>query len=144
MAAFETAEYRAPVAAVSKAMQARGIDVLVVLGEAHMCYLAGYEGRSDYVPQVVIVRAGDTDPIMILREMDIHCAYPTVYLDDARIECYPERYIGTAERSPWDVIGKRVLEIARGGTIAIEPGAKGFSHQDYVRLVAALGRAPLS
>jgi Xaa-Pro dipeptidase len=124
-------------------MQGRGIDTLVVLGEAHMCYLTGYEGRSDYVPQVVVVRAGETDPLMILREMDIHCAYPTVYLDHARIECYPERYIGTEERSPWDVIGRRVLEIARGGTVAIEPGAKGFSHQGYVRLVAALGREPI-
>lgn len=143
MAAFEASEYRARVAAVSGAMQARGIDTLVVLAEAHICYLTGYEGRSDYVPQVVVVRAGDTDPVMILREMDIHCAYPTVYLDPARIECYPERYIGTTERNPWQVIAKRVIEIAGRGAIAIEPGAKGFSHADYVNLSAALGRQPL-
>jgi len=139
MAAFETQEYRARVASVSQAMQARGIDTLVVLAEAHLCYLTGYEGFSDYVPQAAIVRAGDEDPILILREMDVHCAHPTVYLDPGRVEGYPERYIGTAARSPWEVIGRRATEIAGSGRIGIEPGAKGFSHRDYEQLMAALG-----
>ena len=120
-------------------MQAKGIDTLVVLNEAHMCYLTGYEGYSDYVPQAAILRAGDADPVLIFREMDIHCAYPTVYLDKSRIECYPESYIGTAARSPWEVIGKRIVEIAQSGWIGIEAGAKGFSHRDYERLIHAVG-----
>lgn len=139
MPAFETTEYRDRVRRVSMAMTAKGIDTLIVLSEANMCFLTGYEGYSDYVPQAAIVRAGDQDPIMVLREMDIHCAYPTVYLDPSRVEHYPESCIGTAARSPWEVIGARVLEIARGGRIGIEPGAKGFSHSDHERLMAALG-----
>lgn len=139
MAAFETQEYRERVRKVSQAMQAKGIDTLVVLAEAHLCYLTGYEGFSDYVPQAAIVRAGDRDPILILREMDIHCAYATVYLDRERVEWYPESFIGTAARSPWEVIGRRTLKIANGGRIGIEPGAKGFSHRDYEQLMAALG-----
>lgn len=138
MAAFETKEYRERVQKVSRAMQAKGIDTLVVLAEAHMCYLTGYEGFSDYVPQAAILRAGDQDPILMFREMDIHCAHPTVYLDPSRVEWYPESYIGTAARSPWEVIGRRVLEIAKGGRIGIEPGAKGFSHHDYEKLIGAL------
>lgn len=143
MAAFETSEYRKRVRGVSEAMQAKGIDTLVVLSEAHICYLTGYEGFSDYVPQVVIVRAGDQDSILMLREMDIHCAYPTVYLDPGKVEWYPESYIGTPAHSPWEVIGARVLDIARKGTIGIESGAKGFSHRDYEEFMAALKNHPV-
>ena len=143
MAAFATKEYRERVQKVSRAMQAKGIDTLVVLAEAHMCYLTGYEGFSDYVPQAAILRAGDQDPILIFREMDIHCAYPTVYLDPSKVEWYPESYIGTSARSPWEVIGRRVVEISKGGRIGIEPGAKGFSHRDYEQLMGALGNRPV-
>ncbi len=112
MAAFETAEYRDRVARVSAGMAAAGVDTLVVFSEPHMCFLTGYEGRSDYVPQVTVIRAGDQDARVILREMDIHCATPTVYLDPSRIESYTESHIGTSERSPWVVIGVRFSEIA--------------------------------
>ncbi|RUV68590.1 M24 family metallopeptidase [Mesorhizobium sp. M5C.F.Cr.IN.023.01.1.1] len=139
MAAFAPGEYRDRVKKVSIKMQEKGIDTLVVLNEAHMCYLTGYEGFSDYVPQAAILRAGDIDPILIFREIDIHCAYPTVYLDQSRIEWYPESYIGTAARSPWEVIGNRILAVAQGGRIGIELGAKGFSHRDYECLTHALG-----
>ncbi|HYB08677.1 MAG TPA: Xaa-Pro peptidase family protein [Alphaproteobacteria bacterium] len=139
MAAFTPNEYRDRVKKVCAAMQAQGIDTLVVLNEGHLCYLTGYEGFSDYVPQAAILRAGDADPVLMLREMDLHCAYPTVYLDERRIECYSESYIGTAARSPWEVIGKRIVEIAQSGRIGIEAGAKGFSHRDYERLIQAIG-----
>jgi len=143
MAAFDTSEYRRRVKGVTAAMQAKGIDTLVVLGEAHICYLTGYEGFSDYVPQVAVLRAGDQDVVLILREMDIHCAYPTVYLDQSRVEWYPESFIGTAAHSPWEPIAKRVLEIAGKGRIGIEAGAKAFSHRDYEQFIAALGSRPI-
>jgi Xaa-Pro dipeptidase len=144
MAAFETSEYRERAGQVSRAMQARGIDTLVVLSESHMCYLTGYEGFSDYVPQAAILRAGDQDPILVLREMDIHCAYPTVYLDPSRVEWYPESHIGTSTRSPWEVVGSRVLAIAGRGRIGVEFGAKTFSFQDYQKLMRALGDRPVA
>ena len=143
MSAFETAEYRERVQRVNANMEAAGIDTLVVLSKAHMSYLTGYEGDSDYVPQVTIVRAGDVDAIVILREMDLYCAYPTVYLDESRIESYPEDHIGTPERSPWDVIGRRIAEIAGGGRIGVEFSASNFSYADHQALVRVLGDRPL-
>jgi ectoine hydrolase len=139
MAAFETAEYRDRVARVNTNMAQAGIDTLVVLSEAHMSYLTGYEGSSDYVPQVTIVHAGDLDARVILREMDLYCAYPTVYLDESRIECYPENHIGTPDRSPWDVIGRRIAEIAGRGRIGVEFAASNFSFADHQALVRVLG-----
>lgn len=144
MAAFSQDEYRQRVQSVQRVMQKGGIDCLVVLSEPHICYLTGYEGRSDYVPQAAVLQAGDQDARLILREMDLYCAYPTVYLDPSLVEHYPERFIGSAERSPWEAIGARVLEIAGKGRIGVEFGAKSFSFRDHQALVQALdGRALL-
>ena len=143
MAAFEDSEYRERVQRVSEGMEAAGVDTLVAFSEPHMCYLTGYEGRSDYVPQVTVLRAGDRDARVILREMDIHCAHPTVYLDPSRIECYPESCIGTPERSAWEVIGGRILEIAGDGSIGLEFGAGNFSFGDHQALTKALGERRL-
>ena len=133
-AAFEASEYRERVA-----MQARGIDTLVVLAEANLCYLTGYEGYSDYVPQAAVVRAGDDDATLILREMDLYCAYPTVYLDHSRIASYSENLIGTPQRSPWEGIGAKIIDVAQGGRIGVEFGANVFSFQDYEWLNKVLG-----
>ncbi len=138
MSAFEVAEYRDRVQRVTSAMQAAGIDTLVVLAEANIFYLSGYEGFSDYVPQAAVLRAGDQDVTLILREMDLHCAYPTAYLDDSRLECYPESYIGTPAHSPWEVIGKRVLDTAQGGRIGVEFGANVYSFDDHRQLTKVL------
>lgn len=138
MPAFDRTEYQRRVAGVAGVMQNREIDTLVVLSEANICYLTGYEGFSDYVPQAAIVCAGAADAILILREMDLHCAYPTVYLDDDCIECYPENCIGTPSRTPWEVIGARVKQLNKGGRIGVEYGASVFSHRDHLALAAAL------
>ena len=143
MSAFEVSEYRDRVARISTAMEGAGIDTLVVFSEANIFYLSGYEGYSDYVPQVAILRAGDQDPTLVLRASDVYCAYPTVYLDPSRVESYPERYIGTPARTPWEVIGARILEIAGDGRIGLEFGASVVSYRDHQNLVKALGDRPL-
>ena len=139
MAAFETTEYRDRVTRLSAEMERDGIDTLVVLTEAHMDFLTGYAGRSDYVPQCAILRAGDADASLMLREMDLHCAYPTSYLAHDRIHAYAESYIGTPARSPWEAIGARILEVAGKGRIGVELGAATFSYRDHQALSAALG-----
>ena len=137
-AAFEKSEYRDRVRRVTEAMQSRGVDTLAVFAEANIVYLTGYEGFSDYVPQCAVLRAGDQDVTLILREMDLHCAYPTVYLDESKVESYPENCIGTSARSPWDVIGKRIKSIAAGGTIGLEYKANVYAHNDHLKLMTML------
>jgi len=139
MAAFETDEYRSRVQRLSAQMEHDGIDTLVVLTEAHMDFLTGYAGRSDYVPQCAILRAGDADASLMLRAMDIYCAYPTSYLDRDLVHAYPESLIGTPAHSPWEAIGARILEVAGDGRIGVELGASTFSHGDYQQLAKALG-----
>ena len=137
MPAFEPTEYRDRVRRLSAEMEKEGIETLLVLSEAHMDFLTGYAGRSDYVPQAAILRAGDTDACLMLRAMDLYCAYPTSYLDRSRIHAYPESYIGTPARSPWEVIGAKLLEIAGKGRIGVELGAATFSYRDHQALSKA-------
>lgn len=123
MPAFETAEYQSRVRQTSALMAERGIDLLVVLVESNICYLTGYDGRSEYVPQALLLRAGDTDPLLILREMDLQCAIPTVYMAEERLEGYPERLIGTPSASPWDYIAQRAAALLPSGTVGVELSA---------------------
>ncbi len=115
------------------------MDTLLCLRESNICYLTGYEGFSEYVPQALILRVGDVDPILVLREMDVHCAKPTVYLDESQLETYPESYIGTRERTPWEMIGARAIAMVGDGVLGIELDAPGLSVPAHAALMKVLG-----
>ncbi|TGR14165.1 ectoine hydrolase DoeA, partial [Mesorhizobium sp. M8A.F.Ca.ET.202.01.1.1] len=75
--AFTPEEYRERTRRLRQRMAERGIDTLLVLNESNMNYLTGYEGYSDYVPQLALVCQDEEDPWLILREIDTFCATPT-------------------------------------------------------------------
>lgn len=135
MPAFGQQEYRERTARLRQRMAERGIDALLVLSEANMNYLTGYDGYSDYVPQLALVCQDEEDPWLILREMDGACATPTSYLPHSRILGYPEKYIGSSQRTPWQPIGDLVRERIRSNRIGVELTAKMFG----VKAHAALG-----
>jgi Xaa-Pro dipeptidase len=51
--------------------------------------------------------------------------------------------IGTPDRSPWEFIGARILEIAGDGRIGVEFNADTFSYGDHQALAKALGDRPI-
>ncbi|MEA1910304.1 MAG: aminopeptidase P family N-terminal domain-containing protein, partial [Spirochaetota bacterium] len=55
MSVFFKEEYLRRVADTKKAMETRGIDLLLVSQPANMNYLTGYDGWSFYVHQCVLV-----------------------------------------------------------------------------------------
>lgn len=65
---FSREEYELRLAAVRRAMQERGADVLVVDETEHLAYLTGF-GPSATMYQACIVPL-DGDPIMVLRRLD--------------------------------------------------------------------------
>ncbi|TIL20969.1 MAG: M24 family metallopeptidase [Mesorhizobium sp.] len=134
MPAFTQQEYRERTNRLRQQMAERGIDALLVLNETNMNYLTGYEGYSDYVPQLALVCQDEEDPWLILRELDTFCAYPTSYLPESRILSYPEKYIWSSERTPWEPIGALVKERARSSRIGVEMGAKMFGMKSYAAL----------
>ncbi|MGY8685800.1 Xaa-Pro peptidase family protein [Bradyrhizobium sp. UFLA05-153] len=135
MPAFGQREYRERTARLRQRMAERGMDALLVLSEANMNYLTGYDGYSDYVPQLALVCQDEEDPWLILREMDILCATPTSYLHQSRILGYSEKYIGSSQRTPWQPIGELIREHTKSSRIGIELTAKLYG----VKAHAALG-----
>lgn len=142
MPAFATAEYRNRLDRVRSSMTADGIEALLVLSEANLVYLTGYEGWSSYVPQAALVTL-DEDPYLILREMDATCAAATCWLPEDRVVPYPESYIGTANRSPWEVIGTFVKERARTKRLGVELSGGGLDVVGHGALTGALGATRL-
>ncbi|MER9408209.1 Xaa-Pro peptidase family protein [Mesorhizobium caraganae] len=137
-AAFTQEEYRERTRRLRQRMAERGIDTLLVLNESNINYLTGYEGYSDYVPQLALVCQDEEDPWLILREMDTLCAFPTSYLPDTRILGYAEKYIGSSERTPWQPIADLVKERSKSNLIGIEMGAKMLGIKGHAALSSHL------
>lgn len=139
MQAFETSEYRARLDGVRGWMSTAGLDALLVLDESNICYLTGYEGFSNYVPQAALVTMDD-DPYIILREQDLRCAEDTCWLPEDRLIGYAEEYVGSAERSAWEPIGEFVRgKVGASARIGAELSGAGLNVIDYPVLVGALG-----
>lgn len=137
MPAFTQQEYRDRTARLRKQMAEREMDAMLVLNEANMNYLTGYDGYSEYVPQLALVCQDEQDPWLILREMDIACATPTSYLPHSRIIGYPERYIGSSQRTPWEPIGDLIRKRTKSSRIGVELTAKIYGVKPH----AALGKS---
>jgi len=97
---FETAEYHDRVDRTKVAMEALGVDLLLVASPANQFYLTGYDGWSFYTPQMVVVAADEAEPIWVGRAMDAVGAKFTVFMDQDHIVPYPDGYVSSAERHP--------------------------------------------
>ena len=138
MPAFEKSEFQGRLAKLRALMAKEGIDALLVLSEPNIFYLTGYEGFSDYVPQVALITQDGGEPDLMLREMDVACAVPTCWMDGKRLLAYDETYIGTKERTPWEPIAAHVAKHVKSKRIAVEFSAKGFGVKEHAELLRHL------
>ncbi len=139
MPAFQPSEYRARTKKVRQIMADRGLDALLVMTESNMNYLTGYDGYSEYVPQLALVLQEEEDPVLMLREMDLQCAYPTSYLPDTKILAYPESFIGTDKKTPWEPIATMIRERTKSTRIGCELTAKTYGIKAHAALTKAMG-----
>lgn len=139
MPAFSQHEYRERTTRLRRQMAERGIDAMLVLNESNMNYLTGYEGFSDYVPQLALVCQDEEDPWLILREIDTLCATASSYLPQSRFLSYPEKYIGSSERTAWQPIGDMIRERTKSSRIGVELGAKMLGVKAHAALSNSLG-----
>ncbi len=74
------------------AMEAKGLDLLIVSDQSNMNWLTGYDGWSFYVHQCVLV-ATDGEPIWYGRGQDAQGAYRTAYISHDNVVGYADHYV---------------------------------------------------
>ena len=104
MPAFEAQEYLDRQNKTKARMAEAGINVLLASDPANMCYLAGYDGWSFYVHQLLVVALDADQPIWIGRGMDANAAKVTTYLAHDNILGYPDDYVQSTEKHPMDYV----------------------------------------
>ncbi|MBW9104236.1 ectoine hydrolase DoeA [Paraburkholderia phenoliruptrix] len=139
---FERAEYAARIGKTRKAMQAAGIELLIVSDPTNMAWLTGYDGWSFYVHQCVLL-ALEGDPVWFGRGQDANGAKRTVFMQHDHIVGYPDHYVQSAVRHPMDYLAREVIEARGWGAlrIGVEMDNYYFSAAAYRSLVANLPQA---
>tara|TARA_B100000686_G_C16765094_1_gene961245 strand:+ start:1283 stop:2449 length:1167 start_codon:yes stop_codon:yes gene_type:complete len=101
---FTVEEYKQRLKKVQKAMQEKGIELLISQDTANMNYLTGYDAWSFYYAQCVIVHVNADEPICFVRAQDAGGAYIKTYLKNQNIIKYHEKYIHTWPLHPYDYL----------------------------------------
>ncbi len=101
---FSRDEYADRLTRVRKAMEGRGLDVLVIGDPANVNWLTGYDAWSFYTPQIMVVGL-DCDPTWIGREMDAGAAAFTTYLSDEQVIPFPETLVQQPDAHPAQFMG---------------------------------------
>ncbi len=129
MPAFDDSEYARRLARTREEMERRSLDVLVITDPANMYYLTGYDAWSFYVPQAVLVGAGDSNPPMwVGRAMDAQSAVLTTNLPSTHILSYTDEYVESTTRHPMHYIAAVLAEHGWGkARIGYESDAYYFS-----------------
>ncbi|MBB4122888.1 M24 family metallopeptidase [Martelella radicis] len=140
---FSRSEYDRRLALTRKAMDAAGLDVLVVTAPAGMNWLTGYDGWSFYVDQAVLVTPTGM-PFWWGRLMDANGARRTSYIDEDHIIYYADRYVQAADCHPMDDLADKIRELGHGGNrIGVEMTAYYYSAAGHKALVAGLPDATI-
>ncbi len=106
---FSRSEYDARIAKTRQAMQAAGLELLLVTDPSNMAWLTGYDGWSFYVHQCVVLGL-EGEPIWYGRGQDAAGALRTVFMAPANIIGYPDHYVQSRERHPMDYLASRLEE----------------------------------
>jgi len=123
------------------AMQARGIELLIVSDPSNMNWLTGYDGWSFYVHQCVILPLSG-EPIWYGRGQDANGALHTCFMVPANIIGYPDHYVQSTERHPMEYLSTQLAD--RGlatATIGVEMDNYWFSAAAYASLQHNLSNA---
>jgi Xaa-Pro aminopeptidase len=136
---FPEEEYRERIRRTKERMATAGIDVLVSADPANMNYLTGYDGWSFYTPQCVVVALKEDDPLCIVRGMDRNGGLQTSFLAPDRILGYPDHYVQSTERHPFDWIAAELAGRGLGrGAIGTEQDVYYFSPRAQAALEQGL------
>jgi len=135
---FTRQEFASRLDKTRRAMEAKGVDLLIVTDPSNMNWLTGYDGWSFYVHQCVIVPPHG-EPIWFGRGQDANGAKLTAYLRHENIIGYPDHYVQSAERHPMDYLSGILGDRGWGGLrIGVEMDNYYFSAAAFAALTKHL------
>ncbi|MEM9147602.1 MAG: M24 family metallopeptidase [Pseudomonadota bacterium] len=138
-APFTPAEYDRRLALTRAAMEALGIELLLVSDPSNMAWLTGYDGWSFYVHQGLVLGLGG-DPLWWGRAQDAQGALRTVWMAPDCVAPYDERYVQSAEIHPMeDLAGQLAARAAPPARIGVEMDNYYYSARAHAVLAEALG-----
>jgi len=138
---FSDAEYAGRIARTRAAMEARGIEVLIVSDPSNMAWLTGYDGWSFYVHQAVVV-GPDGQPLWWGRAMDAIGAGRTAFIDESNIHGYADSYVQNPDTHPMEDLCYLIEAQGWGRAhIGVEMDNYYFSAAAYQSLQAGLSGA---
>ena len=141
---FTRSEFAARLAKTRAAMEAKGIEVLVVSDPSNMNWLTGYDGWSFYVHQAVVVTLTE-DPIWFGRGQDANGALRTCYMSSSNIIGYADNFVQSTERHPMDELSAQLRDRGLGARpIGVEMDNYWFTAAAYHSLRNGLPDARLS
>jgi ectoine hydrolase len=108
---FPLEEYRRRIARSRKAMEAKGLDLIIVSDPSNMAWLTGYDGWSFYTHQAVLLGM-EGDPVWWGRGMDAQGAKRTVFMSHDDIIGYEDTYVQNPLKHPMEDLSKTIA--ARG------------------------------
>ncbi len=138
---FSREAYADRLAKTRKAMDAKGVDLLIVSDPSNMGWLTGYDGWSFYVHQAVIVPPTG-EPVWYGRGQDANGAKRTAYLAHDNIVGYADHYVQSTERHPMDFLSQVLADRGWGKlSIGVEMDNYWFSAAAFASLQKHLPNA---
>ncbi|UWR14002.1 M24 family metallopeptidase [Sulfitobacter sp. M368] len=139
---FSDDEYYRRIAKTRTAMDAAGLEAIVVCDPSNMSWLTGYDGWSFYVYQgVVLTQSGD--PVWWGRAMDAVGAGRTVFMDGAdHIRGYDDTYVQNPDKHPMSDLAGLLNELGLSNArIGVEMDNYYYSAKAHMTLTGALPEA---
>ena len=138
---FTLEEYGRRLDGTRKAMQERGLELLVVSDPSNMNWLTGYDGWSFYVHQCVVLGL-DGEPLWFGRGQDANGAVRTCFMGPESLIGYPDHYVQSTERHPMEHLAAVLADRGMGGLeTGVEMDNYWFSAAAYGALEAGLPNA---
>lgn len=135
---FGRAEYADRLQKTRRAMEEKGVDLLIVSDPSNMNWLTGYDGWSFYVHQAVIVPP-EGEPIFFGRGMDAVGARFTAYLSEDNIIGYADDYVQNTAKHPMDLLSSVLKDKGWGARrIGVEMDNYWFSARAFAALQAGM------
>jgi len=135
---FSRQEYEARIAKTRRAMEKRGVEVIVCSDPSNMAWLTGYDGWSFYVHQCVLV-GPEGEPVWWGRGMDALGAKRTATMHPDNIVGYDDTYVQNPDKHPMETLASLIAQ--RGWdqlNIGVEMDNYYFSALAYQTLVQKL------